>query len=66
MSGGLRLEPAALLVGRQPGRELVQLALEVGAGQAIAVEELALAAGFARTARRADLAGIDRVVSAWR
>ncbi len=42
------------------------LALELGAGQARAVEELALAAGFARTARRADLAGIDRVVAAWR
>jgi release factor glutamine methyltransferase len=42
------------------------LALELGEGQARAVEELALAAGFARTARRADLAGIDRVVIAWR
>jgi release factor glutamine methyltransferase len=42
------------------------LALELGEGQAGAVEELALAAGFARTARRADLAGIDRVVAAWR
>ena len=31
--------------------------LEVGAGQALAVEELARAAGFARTERRADLAG---------
>ena len=40
--------------------------LEVGAGQALAVEELARAAGFARTERRADLAGIDRVVAAWR
>ena len=42
------------------------LALEVGAGQALAVEELARAAGFGRTERRADLAGIERVVAAWR
>jgi release factor glutamine methyltransferase len=42
------------------------LALEVGEGQAVAVEELARGAGFTRTERRADLAGIDRVVAAWR
>jgi release factor glutamine methyltransferase len=42
------------------------LAVEVGAGQAAAVEALAREAGFARTERRADLAGIDRVVVAWR
>jgi release factor glutamine methyltransferase len=42
------------------------LALEVGAGQALAVEDLARAAGFGRTERRADLAGIERVVAAWR
>jgi release factor glutamine methyltransferase len=54
------------LVAQVAERGAAFLALEVGAGQAIAVEELALAAGFARTARRADLAGIDRVVAAWR
>ncbi len=42
------------------------LAVEVGAGQAPAVERLAREAGFKRTERRADLAGIDRVVIAWR
>ena len=74
-----RHEPAAALYAGLDGlavvRRLVEqagecgatfLALEVGAGQAIAVEELARAAGFERTERRADLAGIDRVVSAWR
>jgi release factor glutamine methyltransferase len=38
------------------------IALEVGAGQADAVAELVGAAGFADVARRADLAGIERVV----
>ena len=47
-------------------RDATFLAVEVGAGQALAVEELALAAGFGRTERRADLAGIERVVVAWR
>jgi release factor glutamine methyltransferase len=42
------------------------LALEVGDGQAPAVEDLVREAGFARTERRADLAGTDRVVAAWR
>jgi release factor glutamine methyltransferase len=42
------------------------LALEVGAGQALTVEALARGARFRRTARRADLAGIERVVQAWR
>jgi release factor glutamine methyltransferase len=42
------------------------LAVEVGAGQAVAVEELARAAGFARSERRRDLAGVERVVVAWR
>jgi release factor glutamine methyltransferase len=54
------------LVAQAGELEAAFLALEVGAGQALAVEELARAAGFARTARRADLAGIDRVVVAWR
>jgi release factor glutamine methyltransferase len=42
------------------------LAVEVGAGQATAVERLARESGFVRTERRPDLAGIDRVVVAWR
>jgi release factor glutamine methyltransferase len=46
------------------GAELV--AVEVGAGQAEAVQELVAAAGFTASERRADLAGIDRVVVAWR
>jgi release factor glutamine methyltransferase len=54
------LVPAAAAMGA----ELV--AVEVGAGQAAAVEALAGEAGFGRTERRADLAGIDRVVVAWR
>jgi release factor glutamine methyltransferase len=75
----VRHEPAAALYAGLDGLAVVRrlvaqagehgadfLALEVGAGQAIAVEELARAAGFARTERRADLAGIDRVVVAWR
>jgi release factor glutamine methyltransferase len=54
------------LVAQAAEREAAFLALEVGDGQALAVEELVRAAGFARTERRADLAGIDRVVAAWR
>jgi release factor glutamine methyltransferase len=54
------------LVAQAAEREAAFLALEVGDGQALAVEELVRAAGFARTERRADLAGIDRVVTAWR
>jgi release factor glutamine methyltransferase len=54
------LVPAAAALGAE------LLAVEVGAGQAAAVEELARGAGFARSERRADLAGVDRVVVAWR
>ena len=54
------LVPAAAALGAEV------LALELGAGQAAAVEELAREAGFTRTERRADLAGIERVVVAWR
>ena len=54
------------LVAQAGERKAAFLALEVGAGQALAVEELARAAGFARTERHADLAGIERVVAAWR
>jgi release factor glutamine methyltransferase len=42
------------------------LAVEVGAGQAAAVEELARGAGFGRAERRRDLGGVERVVIAWR
>jgi len=42
------------------------LGVEVGAGQAADVQALARANGFARTAARRDLAGIERVVLAWR
>ncbi len=38
------------------------VALEVGAGQAAATEELLAGAGYGRVERRADLAGIERVV----
>jgi release factor glutamine methyltransferase len=55
-----RLVPAAAARGAGV------LAIELGAGQAAAVEALAREAGFKRTERRADLAGIDRVVVAWR
>jgi release factor glutamine methyltransferase len=54
------LVPAAAALGSEV------LAVEVGARQAAAVQDLAAAAGFARSERRADLAGIDRVVIAWR
>jgi release factor glutamine methyltransferase len=62
--GGLdvlrRLVPAAA------ARGAALLAVEHGLGQASGVEALALDAGFAHNERRADLAGIDRVVVAWR
>jgi release factor glutamine methyltransferase len=54
------LVPAAAAMGAEV------LAVEMGAGQAAEVEELARAAGFAHSERRADLAGIDRVVVACR
>ena len=60
------LEVVRRLVAQAGERDATFLAVEVGAGQALAVEELALAAGFGRTERRADLAGIERVVAAWR
>jgi len=74
-----RHEPAAALYAGLDGLDVVRrlvaqagergvafLALEVGDGQALAVEELARATGFGRVERRADLAGIERVVAAWR
>jgi release factor glutamine methyltransferase len=54
------LVPAAAAMG------CAVLAVEVGAGQSDAVEAMAREAGFGRTERRADLAGIERVVLAWR
>lgn len=74
-----RHEPAEALRGGHDGLEVIRtvlaelggsrprcaaVALEVGAGQATAVEGLARAAGFACVERRPDLAGIDRVVVA--
>jgi release factor glutamine methyltransferase len=55
-----RLVPAAAALGAKV------LVVEVGAGQAAAVQDLAVAAGFTASGRRMDLAGIDRVVAAWR
>jgi release factor glutamine methyltransferase len=54
------LVPAAAALGPKV------LAVEVGAGQAEAVQELAATAGFTASGRHADLVGIDRVVVAWR
>ncbi len=54
------------LVTEAAGHGAAFLALEVGIGQAPATGLLMRAAGFARTETRADLAGIDRVVAAWR
>ncbi len=58
------IRPLVAAAGERPGVAL--LALEVGEGQAPAVRALALAAGFAETETRHDLAGIERVVVAWR
>jgi release factor glutamine methyltransferase len=60
------LDVLARLVPAAAARGAEVLAVEVGAGQAGAVEALARNAGFARSERRADLAGVDRVVVAWR
>jgi release factor glutamine methyltransferase len=60
------LDVLRLLVPAAAAAGAAVLAVEVGAGQASAAEELARAAGFTRSERRADLAGIDRVVVAWR
>jgi release factor glutamine methyltransferase len=54
------LVPAAAAMGAE------LLALELGAGQAAAAEAMARDAGFGRAERRCDLAGIERVVVAWR
>lgn len=70
-------EPREALVAGPTGLEVIEallaevallerppraVALEVGAGQADAVAELIGAAGFRKVERRADLAGIERVV----
>ncbi len=47
---------------RMAGEMTATLAVEVGEGQAEAVEKLMRAAGFGAIARRRDLAGIERVV----
>ncbi len=54
------LQPIRAFLAAPP--ECEALALEVGAGQAAEVERLVAGAGFARTERRRDLAGIERVV----
>ena len=65
VAGPTGLEAIEVLL-EELGRERVAsaVALEVGAGQADAVAELARRVGFERTERRRDLAGIERVVSA--
>lgn len=68
-----RYEPREALIGGPDGLDAIRallapppdcdaIALEVGADQAGEVEELVRAAGFGRTERRRDLAGIERVV----
>ncbi len=70
-------EPAGALFGGPDGLDVVRalveelgsvawVALEIGAGQADAVAELLRAAGYGSVARHRDLAGIERVVAAWR
>ena len=72
-----RYEPRQALVGGPTGLEVIDellgriatgdldtpaIALEVGAGQAATVAEIARRAGFESVGTRADLSGIDRVV----
>ncbi len=59
---GLRVI-AAMLAQLSDRPRVLHLALEVGAGQALAVEQMAKDAGFGHTERLRDLAGIERVVS---
>lgn len=55
------------LLDQVAGRDRVRLiALEVGAGQAAAVEALVGKAGFGQIERMSDLAGHERVVVGWR
>jgi release factor glutamine methyltransferase len=60
------LDVLRLLVPAAAAMGAAVLAVEVGAGQAEAVEAMARDAGFGRAERRRDLAGIERVVIAWR
>ena len=53
-------------VVRTPARRPFLIALEVGAGQAPAVEAMLRDAGLEQTAIKRDLAGIERVVIGWR
>lgn len=69
-----RYEPAEALYGGPDGLDVIRrlvemaggavplIALEVGLGQADAVSEMLVAAGFCEVERRRDLAGIERVV----
>lgn len=68
-------EPHVALYAGEHGLDVIRslvaagaplLVLEVGDGQAQEVARLAEAAGYARTAAHEDLAGIARVVVAWR
>lgn len=62
-AGGDGLEVVRRLVDQVGERgEVRLLALEIGAGQAEAVERLLVDAGFGSVQRRRDLAGIERVV----
>jgi len=65
--GALRAGPDGLdVLRRLVAATPPVLAVEVGAGQAATVAALAIAAGFVGTEIVGDLAGIDRVVVAWR
>ena len=68
VAGPTGLETIAELLGSlaPAGVALDAIALEVGAGQSEAVAGLVRRAGFERTGRRSDLAGIDRVVTGFR
>jgi release factor glutamine methyltransferase len=62
-AGGDGLELVRRLVGQVGERgEIRLLALEIGAGQAEAGEQLLVGGGFGSVQRRLDLAGIERVV----
>jgi len=60
MDAYVRLAPGVSAAGAS------WVALEVGEGQADAVAALLADAGYAHADRRRDLAGIERVVIAWR
>ena len=61
-AGGDGLQVVRRLVARAGESAATTLALEVGAGQADEVAELARGAGFVTVAKRRDLAGVERVV----